>query len=132
MTFETKTRYGAEEVYGEDVDAGPIVDALVAELESEKFRKPDDEHAQVSVSSRDWAVTVAVSGLMSLDDLSWITGSLDDIPIPTVYLRAQSRAEVVGMLRSIAEGRIDAVRAAPWVAFEELPPHRKALFRKGR
>jgi hypothetical protein len=114
------------------VEIGPIVEALVAELEVEKFGKPDDEHTEIAISSGNWAVTVDVSGLMSLDDLSWITGSSDDVPIPTVHLRAQTRGDVVDMLRSIAEGRIDAVRAAPWVAFEKLPPHRRDLFRKGR
>ena len=131
MTFETKTRYGAQEVYGEDVDAAPIVEALVVELETEKFDKPDDEHTQIAISNGNWSVTVAVSGLMSLDDLSWITGSSDDTPIPTLHLRAQTRDEAVDLLRSIAEGRIDSVRAAPWVAYENLPP-RRDLFREGR
>lgn len=131
MTFETKTRNGAQQIHGQGVDIEAIVEALVAELEIEQFDKPDDEHTQISVSSGNWAVTVSVRGLMSLDDLSWITGGANDIPNPTLHLRAETRSEVVGILRAIAEGRVDVVRAAPWVAFEKLPPQRNDLFRKG-
>lgn len=130
MPFRTKTRYGAQERYGDGADIATIVEALIVELETEQFDEPDDEHTQVAVGHGHWSVTVMVSGLMVLDDLSAITGSPHDQPIAPRYLRAQSREEAGAMLRLMAEGRIDRVLEAAWTA--ELSPWRGDLFRARR
>ena len=132
MTFLTKTRYGAQERYEDGADVAAIVEALIIELETEKFDEPDDEHTQVAVEHGDWAVTVMVSGLMVLDDLSEVAGRPDDQRSAARYLRPQSRDEASQMLQLMAEGRLDSVRDAPWVAEEEVSPFRLELFRSRR
>lgn len=80
------------------------------------------------ISRDDWSVTVNRSGLVTLDDLRWITGSNDDVPVPAVHLRARTRAEAVTLLTMIAEGRFEELNAAPWVSSELLPPYERDLF----
>ena len=70
--------------------------------------------------------------LMVLDDLSEVAGRPDDQRSAARYLRPQSRDEASQMLQLMAEGRLDSVRDAPWVAEEEVSPFRLELFRSRR
>jgi hypothetical protein len=130
MSFTIKTRYGATKSYSDNSDIPAIVESLIRELETEQFDEPDDEHTQVAIEHSEWAVTVSVSGLMVLDDLSWITGDPDDVPGLELFKRAASREEAVAMLTMIALGQVDRVRAAKWVPRDHLPPWERDLFRK--
>lgn len=129
MPFIVKTRYGAEEKYPDDADIPAIVESLIHELETEHYEEPDDEHTQVAISNRDWSVTVQISGLMTLDDLSRITGSDDDVPSEELFIRANSRSQAIEMLTLIAKGDIERVRSAHWTPFDKVPPYKGDLFR---
>lgn len=133
MTFESKSRYGAQEFHEDSLDPLPIVERLLAELDEELFDSPDEEHTQVAVSRGTVSLTVETSGLLILDDLSWITGSDADQPIPSRFLRANSRRQVAHALCAVAEGRFEEVLLLPWSDFEAQPPLGASLFgRSGR
>lgn len=129
MPFQIKTRYGATETYADDADIPVIANRLIEELETEQFDEPDNEHTQIAISRGDWAVTVEVSGLMTLDDLP---GSEADIPTESLHLRAKSREEAAEMLTKMARGELDAIQAAGWVPFDQLQPYKEDLFRTER
>ena len=130
MSFETKLRYGHQETHADDSDVRTIIWSLLNELTHEEFDEPDDEHTQVAVSRGDWAITVQVSGLVTLDDLSWITGSPDDQPTPSFYLRDVPDARLVGLLEALAQGNIENVLKAGWLPFDELPPYTRDFYRR--
>ena len=127
MAFTTKTRYGAMKSYKDDRKISSVVESLIEELETEQFDKPDDEHTQVAIGNGDWAVTVTVYGLMILDDMRELE---NDEVCEELFIRAKSRNEAVAMLTLMAQGKIEDVRAAGWVPREQLPPYKRALFRK--
>ena len=131
MAFRTTDRYGGVDRYDDDADVPAIVESLLQELETEQFEEPDNEHAEISVSYDDWALSVHVSGRLTLDDLSWITGSDDDIAIPPLCQRAASRQTVAAMLTMMAQGQLEELRAIPgWVPPEQLPPYQGDFFRQ--
>jgi len=129
MPFIVKTRYGAQETYDDGADIRKVVADLIHELETERFDEPDDEHTQVAIGNGDWAVTVQVSGLMTLDDLRWIAGSDDNIPLAAHFIRATSKSQAIDMLVLIANGDIERVRSEPWTQFEGVAPYERDLFR---
>jgi hypothetical protein len=123
MGFRTTDRYGGRDQYGDVADIPAVVDGLLAELETEQFEEPDDEHAEVSVGFGDWSLSVHVSGLVSLHDNSWIgPGGKVGKPIPALHRWATTRKAVAGMLAMLARGEVEALRAKPgWVRREQLP-----------
>ena len=131
MGFEIKTRYGAMLKVEDSGKAAEVVDDLLEELSTEEFEEPDDEHTQVALCHSDWSLTAQVSGLLTLDDLSWITAgrSVDEM-IPSLYLRATSRGQVRDLLLAMAEGRLDEVKRAGWREYDLVPPWTKDLFRR--
>jgi len=116
--------------HADDSDVRTIIWSLLKELTHEEFDEPDDEHTQVAVSRGDWAITVQVSGLVTLDDLSWITGSQDDRPTPSVYLRDLPNERLIPILEALAGGNIDPVLKAGWRPFDELPPYSRDFYRQ--
>jgi hypothetical protein len=130
MPFVVTTRYGADKKYGADADISAVVEGLIQQLETEQFDEPDDEHTQVAISYGNWSVTVQVSGLMVLADLSWITGREDDVPIEELFIRADSRRQASRMLTRIAQGDVEGVRSEPWTPFDQVPPFKGELFRE--
>lgn len=74
-------------------------------------------------------MTVQVSGLMTLDDLSWVTGSDEDVPSQKRFIRADSRSEVVEILSRMVQGDIEKVLSEPWAPFDEITPYNRDLFR---
>jgi hypothetical protein len=131
MPFVVTTRYGADKKYGDDADILAVVIELIHELETEYYKdEPDDEHTQVAISNGDWSVTVQVSGLMTLDDLSWITGSDDDVPSEELFIRADSKRQAIEMLTRIAQGDIEGIRSESWTPFDQIPPFKGELFRQ--
>jgi hypothetical protein len=130
MPFKVKSRYGAEEKHLDDADIPAVVERLIHELEAEFYDEPDDEHTQVAISNGDWSVTVQISGLLTLDDLGWITGCDDDVPSEELFIRAKSRSQAVEMLTRIAKGDIERVRSEQWTPFDQVPPYEADLFRE--
>ena len=132
MSFLVRHRYGSNTRHGDDADVPAVVDRLLRELECEQFEEDDDEHTEVSIERDDWGLSVWVSGLLSLGDLSWITGSDDDKPLPEACRRATDRAEAARVMALVASGRAAEVLASPgWMAYEQVPPEPAVgLFRR--
>ncbi len=126
MAFTAKTRYGAMERHTDAAVIPAVVESLIRELETERFAQPDDEHYQVAIGYGDWAVTVTVYGLMMLDDMRTTPNGF----MPSLYKRAASRQEAVDLLTLMARGEVEAVRAAGWVARDQVPRRERDLFRK--
>jgi len=129
MVFETKSRYGYEETYGDEADVAQVVATLLAELSYEEFEEPDDEHTQVALSHGEWAITVQVSGLVTLDDLSWITGSVEDKPTESLYMRDLPRERLTALLIALANGEFEAVLASGWLPYDQIPPYERDYYR---
>lgn len=120
MAFRTTDRYGGMDRHGDDADIPGVVDGLLEELETEQFEEPDNEHAEIAVSFGDWTLSVHVSGLVFLQDLSWLESG--GTPVPPLYRWAGTREGVAGMLVMFARGEIEQLRDEPgWVRREELP-----------
>src|SRR5271169_2170754 len=112
MVFRTTDRYGGTDRYVDDADISAVVNGLIAELETEEFEEPDNEHAEVAVSRESWTLSVHVSGLLSLQDLSWIgPGGKLGPRIPSLHRWARTRKGVADMLALLACGEIDKLRA---------------------
>ena len=134
MAFRTTDRYGGRDHYGDDADVPAVAEGLLEELETEQFEEPDDEHAEVAVSFGDWTLSVHVSGLLSLQDLSWIgPGGKLGRPIPPLCRWAKTRKGVADMLAMLARGEVEQLRAkSGWVRREELPARKGGdFFRRG-
>jgi hypothetical protein len=134
MAFQTTALYGGMNRYGDDADIPTVVDDLLGELETEQFEEPDNEHAEVSVRFQEWALSVHVSGQMSLQDLSWIKpGGKLGRRIPPLCRWARTRQGVADMLAMLARGEIEQLRAkAGWVRREELPARKGGDFFRRR
>lgn len=111
MAFRTTSRSGGMDRYGDVADIPKVINALIEELETEECEEPDNEHAEVAVSHGNWTLSVHVTGLISLLDLSWIgeAGKLSR-PIPPLRRWAKTRKGVADMLAMVARGEIDRVR----------------------
>lgn len=126
MAFITTDRYGGMDRHGDDADIAAVIRGLLEELEVEDSDEPDNEHAEVAVSHGDWALSVHVSGLMSLQDLSHLTSDPNRGKrvrrVPPLFRRAKTRNGVTQMMTMLARGEIERLRAkAGWVPREELP-----------
>ncbi len=130
MSFETTQRRGGEDTYEDDADVREIIGYLFDELTEEEFDEADSEHSQIAVSHGDVAITVQVSGLVTLDDLSWITGSPDDVPMPSYHLRNVPDEELVNLLEELAQGNLEFVLKAGWLPFDKLPPYTGDFYRR--
>jgi hypothetical protein len=134
MAFRTTDRYGGMDQYGKDADIPDVVDGLLEELETEQFEEPDDEHAEIAVSFGKWTLSVHVSGLLSLQDLSWIgPGGKLGRRIPRLCRWATTRKGVAEMLAMLARGEVEKLRAkVGWVQREELSARKEGdFFRRG-
>jgi hypothetical protein len=129
MAFETRTRYGYEEAHGADADVAQVIATLLDELGYEEFDEPDDEHTQVSLSNGGWGITVQVSGLVTLDNLSWITGSIEDKPIESLYMRDVPRDQLILLLSALTQGEFETVLAASWVPYDRLSAYERDYYR---
>ena len=92
-----KTRYGYPQQVS-DPDDPWITRKLIAELRSEQFDEPDDEHTQVSVGNEHWSVTAQVSGLITFDNMDLLEGKQSDLP-ENMHLRDVPDAQLVRICR---------------------------------
>ena len=76
----SSTRYGYSQQVS-DPDDPWITRKLIAELRSEQFDEPDDEHTRVFVGNEHWAVTAQVSGLITFENMDLLEGEESDLPV---------------------------------------------------
>jgi hypothetical protein len=105
-----------------------ITDRLIADLRTEQFDEPDDEHGQVSVGNEHWSVTVQVSGLITLDNLDLIEDRASDLPA-TLYLRDVPDEQLVEIWQAVVRDDQQALLSYPWKALSDLPPQTKDFYR---
>jgi hypothetical protein len=102
---------------------------LIAELRTEQFEEPDDEHTQVAVINDHWSVTAQVSGLISFDNLALLDGEESDLP-EEMYLRDIPDEQLIRIWQAIVLGDKDALLDHPWKkALSELPPYVRDFYR---
>ena len=123
------TRYGHSEPVS-NPDNPWITRKLIAELRTEQFDEPDDEHTQVSVGNEHWAVTAQVSGLITCDQLDLLGGEDSDLPAG-MHLRDIPDEQLVRIWQAVV--RVDEVDLLkhPWKPLSELPPHKRDFYRGG-
>jgi hypothetical protein len=121
------TRYGYSQPVS-DPDDPWITRKLIAELRSEQFDEPDDEHTQVSVGHEHWAVTAQVSGLITLDNMDLLEGEESDLP-EEMYLRDIPDEQLVRIWQAVVRGDKGALLEHPWNALRELPPSKRDFYR---
>src|SRR5690606_32969135 len=113
------TRYGYSQAVS-DQDDPWITRNLIAELRTEQFDEPDDEHTQVSVGNEHWAVTAQVSGLVTFDNMDLLEGDESDLP-EEMHLRDIPDEQLVRIWQAVVRGDKDALLEHPWKPLSELP-----------
>jgi hypothetical protein len=124
-----KTRYGAMLPVSDPNDPW-ITRKLIAELRTEEFEEPDDEHTQVSVDNGHWAVTAQVSGLVTLDNLDLIRGRQSGFP-EAMRLRDIPDDQLIGMWQAVVRGDDASFLGHQWKPLKELPPYVRDYYRSG-
>jgi hypothetical protein len=123
-----KTRYGYSDPISDPTDVW-VTQTLIAELRTEQFDEPDDEHTQVAVINDHWSVTAQVSGLVSFDNLALLDGEESDLP-KEMYLRDIPDDQLIRIWQAIVVGDRDALLAHPWKKdLSELPPYVRDFYR---
>jgi hypothetical protein len=121
------TRYGhSQRAIG--ADDPWITQKLIAELRTEQFDEPDDEHTQVSVGNEHWAVTAQVSGLITFDNMDHLEGEESDLP-EVMHLRDIPDEQLVRIWQAVVRGDKDALLNHPWKSLSDLPPYVRDYYR---
>jgi hypothetical protein len=126
---DIKTRYGHTQLIS-DPDDPWITRKLIAELRTEQFDEPDDEHTQVAVGNEHWAVTAQVSGLITFDNMDLLEGEDSDLP-ETMFLRDIPDEQLVRIWQAVVRGDKNALLEHPWKPFDDLPPYVSDYYRRG-
>ena len=124
-----KTRYGYSQQVS-DPDDPWITRKLIAELRSEQFDEPDDEHTQVAVGNEHWSVTAQVSGLITFDNMDLLEGEQSDLP-ENMHLRDIPDAQLVRIWQAVVRGDKGALLEHPWKPLSGLPPYVRDFYRVG-
>ena len=124
-----KTRYGYSQQVS-DPDDPWITRKLIAELRSEQFDEPDDEHTQVAVGNEHWSVTAQVSGLITFDNMDLLEGEQSDLP-ENMHLRDLPDAQLVRIWQAVVRGDKGALLEHPWKPLSGLPPYVRDFYRVG-
>ena len=124
-----KTRYGYSQQVS-DPDDPWITRKLIAELRSEQFDEPDDEHTQVAVGNEHWSVTAQVSGLITFDNMDLLEGKQSDLP-ENMHLRDIPDAQLVRIWQAVVRGDNAALLEHPWKPLSGLPPYVRDFYRVG-
>ena len=124
MSFYTYDRYGGQHIYRSDADARAICEQLLRELRHEEhYPELDDEHTDVSLTCGDWAISVNVSGRVTLKNTAWVKSKNRRVAInsiPDLYMRDVPDEELVPLLYNLATGNHDSVLAAKWKTEDAL------------
>lgn len=124
-----KTRYGYTQPVNDPEDAW-ITRKLIAELRTEEFDEPDDEHTQVAVGNEHWSVTAQVSGLITLTNMDQLKDVISHPP-ETMHLRDIPDAQLVSIWQAVARGDEGALFEHPWKPLSGLPPYVRDFYRVG-
>ncbi len=123
------TRYGYSQPVSDPNDPW-ITHKLIAELRTEQFGEPDNEHTQVSVGNEHWAVTAQVSSLITFDNMALLEGEESDLP-EEMHLRDIPDEQLVRIWQSVVRGDKNSLHGHPWKPLSELPPYVRAYYRGG-
>jgi hypothetical protein len=123
-----KTRYGHSQPVNDPNDDW-IIRRLIAELRTEQFEEPDDEHTQVAVGNEHWVVTAQVSGLITFDNLDLLEGEESDLP-ETMHLRDIADEQLIRIWQAVVRGDRTALLEHPWRSFESLAPYVTDYYRR--
>ena len=123
------TRYGYSQPVSDPNDAW-ITRKLIAELRTEQFDEPDNEHTQVSVGNEHWGVTAQVSGLITFDNMDLLEGEETDLP-EEMHLRDIPDQQLVRIWQAVVLGDKGALLEHPWKPLSELPPYVRDYYRSG-
>src|SRR4051812_19742215 len=121
------TRYGHSQRVS-DPDDPWITRKLIAELRTEQFDEPDDEHTQVSVGNEHWAVTAQVSGLITFDNMDLLEGEESDLP-EEMHLRDILDEQLIRIWQAVVRGDKVALLEHPWQASSALAPYVSDYYR---
>jgi hypothetical protein len=123
-----KTRYGHTQD-ASDPDDPWIIQKLIAELRTEQFDEPDDEHTQVAVGIEHWAVTAQVSGLVTFDNMDLLEGDPSDLP-EKMFLRNIPDEELIRIWQAVVREDEEALLTHSWIPLEALPPYVSDYYRR--
>jgi len=123
------TRYGHSQPVTDPNDSW-VTRKRIAELRTEQFDEPDDEHTQVSVGNEHWAVTAQVSGLITFDNIDLLEGEESDLP-EVMHLRDIPDEQLVCIWQAVVLGDKNSLLEHPWKALSELPPYVRDYYRGG-
>jgi hypothetical protein len=121
------SRYGYSQSVSDPNDPW-ITTKLIAELRTEQFDEPDDEHTQVSVGNEHWAVTADVSGLITFDNMDLLEGEESDLP-EEMHLRDVLDKELIRIWQAVVRGDKDALLEHPWKPLSDLSPYVRDYYR---
>ena len=122
------TRYGYSQAVSDPEDPW-ITEELIAELRTEKFEQPDDEHTQVSVGNEHWDVTAQVSGLITFDNIDILEGEYSDLP-EEMHLRNIPDEQLIQIWQAVVRSDKSALLKYPWKPLNELPPYERDFYRE--
>ena len=122
-----EARYGNSQQVSDPDDAW-ITRKLIAELRTELFDKPDNEHTQVSVGNEHWAVTAQVSGLITFDNIDLLEGEASDLP-EEMHLRDIPDEQLIRIWQAVVRGDKRALLEYPWKPLSDLPPYVRDYYR---
>jgi hypothetical protein len=122
------TRYGSSQPVSDPHDPW-ITRKLIAELRTEQFDVPDDEHTQVSVGNEHWAVTAQISGLITFDNIDLLEGEDSDMP-EAMHLRDIPDAQLIRIWQAVVCGDEVALLEHRWRSLDELPPYERDYYRE--
>ena len=123
------TRYGYSQPISDPSDDW-VTRKLIAELRTEQFDEPDNEHTQVSVGNEHWTVTALVSGLITFDNIDHLEGQESDLPAE-MHLRDIPDEQLTRLWQAVVRGDKDDLLDHPWKALSELPPYVRDFYRSG-
>lgn len=123
------TRYGYSQPVS-DPDDPWITHKLIAELRTEQFDEPDNEHTQVSVGNEHWSVTAQISGLISFDNMDLPEGEESDLP-EQMHIRDIPDEQLVRIWQAVVRGDKNSLLEHPWKALNELSPFIRDFYRGG-
>lgn len=122
------TRYGHSENVTDPTHAW-VTRRLLADLRTEQFDEPDDEHTQVSVGNEHWAVTAQVSGLVTFDNLDLLEGVDSNLP-ETLYMRDIPDETLIALWQAVIREDQHALMSYPWCTRDTLPPYVRDYYRQ--
>jgi hypothetical protein len=123
------TRYGYSELVS-DPDDPWITRKLIAELRTERFDEPDDEHTQVSVANEHWAVTAQVSGLITCDNMDLHEGEESEF-LEKMHLRDIPDEQLIRIWQAVIRGDKASLLGHPWMPLSDLTPYVRDYYRDG-